>query len=400
VATPDEVDRLYREGVAAIRAGDKITGKEKLMKVVEAEQVHEQAWLWLSACVDAREEQIVCLQNVLVVNPQNEAAQRGLENLGVVRTEDSVVSEPESPLSKETVQPVPSPASELPADEQWRARFLEQSATGEGFVSDAILIPDRPEPPPRSLLDLFSAWANALFFRTGGQYGQEVQYGSVPHILVNIISAVLLQMMAALVFGVLLLAVGRNPNSLLTPVIDSLNEMLTAMGQLDASGLIYPPLRPAFNYLVELTGSGGAPIPRISPEVAASFGTIFAGYLVLTVLFTFVGQMIQAIAVNMSAEWLGGHGGIVETTLALTIGLVATSIVQIPVWVIVPFSPTTFFLGATIVGVYQFLQMANAVRAAHKMNILASMGVIMIAEVMMVGVSGGFFCLIGLIAGL
>lgn len=398
MATPEEIDRLYREGLAAIRAGDKATGKEKLTTVVEAEQLHEQAWLWLSACVDTREDQIVCLQNVLTVNPQNEAARGGLKKLGVSLTDDEVAPQVPPPSPKPSIQPAPSsPASEIPSDEQWRAKIVEQSAGDEGFFSDAILIPSRPELPPRSLLDLSSAWANALIFKIVGPYEQEVQYGAVPHILVNIIAAVLLQVLAALIFSVLLLAVGRNPNALLIPLIESLNEMLATMGQIDASGLIYPPLRPAFNYLVAMTGSGVGPMPQISPAVAASFGTIFAGYLVVTVLTTFVGQMILAIAVNKAADWLGGKGGIVQTTLALTIGLVATSIVQIPVWAVLPFSPAIFVTGSLAVSVYQLLQMANAVKAAHKLNILASMGVILIAGVVMLMIFGGFLCLIGLV---
>lgn len=392
---PDNSDRLYREALAAIRAGDKVTGKEKLMQVVEADQLHEQAWLWLSACVDTKEDQIVCLQNVLTVNPHSEAARRGLEKLGFLPPTDEAA--PEAP--KPRIQPAPLPVSALPPDEQWRAQIVEQSAGGEGFFSDALLIPSRAEPPPRSLLDLASAWANALIFKVSGPYDREVQYGSVPHILINIVTAVLLQMLAALVFGVLLLATGRSPNALLIPLIESLNEMLTTLGQIDAAGLIYVPFRPAFNYLVAMTGSGG-PMPQISPEVAASFGTIFAGYLVITVLATFVGQMILAIAVNRAAEFLGGKGGIVETTLGLTIGLVATNILQIPVWAILPFSPAIFIMGVGSLGVYQFLQMANAVRSAHKMNMLASMGVIVIAGVLMSLVSGVFFCLIGLVARL
>lgn len=396
---PDDIDRLYREGVAAIRFGDKAAGKEKLMKVVEADQLHEQAWLWLSACVDAREEQILCLQNALTLNPQNETARRGLEKLGVAFTEDETAPETPPSPSKSPARPAPSSAiSALPPDEQWRAKIIEQSASGEGFVSEAILIPSRPDLPPRSLWDLSSAWANALIFKVSGPYAQEVEYGSVPHILVNIVTAVLLQMLAALIFGVLLLAVGQNPNSLLVPLIESLNKMLTMMSQFDASGLIYPPLRPAFNYLVAMAGSSG-PMPQISPTVAASFGMILAGYLVVTVLTSFAGQLVQAIAVNTVATWLGGKGAMIETTLALTIGLVATNIAQLPVWAILPFSPATFALGVLAVGSYQFLQMANAVRAAHKLNILASMGAIIIAGVLMsIGLSV-FGCLIGLVAG-
>ena len=61
---PAEIDRLYQEGVAALRAGDKAAGREKLMRVVEADQLHENAWLWHSGAVETDDERIICLENV------------------------------------------------------------------------------------------------------------------------------------------------------------------------------------------------------------------------------------------------------------------------------------------------------------------------------------------------
>jgi hypothetical protein len=386
-----EIDRLYREGVAAIRAGDKATGKEKLMKVVEQDQLHEQAWLWLSACVDTDEEQIVCLQNVLTINPRSEAARKGLSKLGALPSEDE--AEPAPPSSQP--QTASSPAGELPPDEQWRASLLEEAASDGDYVSDAILIPSGREPAPRTFLDLTSAWTNALIFKVVGSYDEEVQYGSVPHILINIGAAVLFQVLAALVFFVLLLAAGRNPNSLLLPAIGSLNEMLATVEEFNAADWIYPALKPTYSYLVAATGGGS--IPRISPEVAAAFGTIFAVYLILTVLFTFVGQMFLSFVVNAVAERLGGKGDIIQLTLALTIGLVVTSIVQIPLWILAPFSPTILAMGSTAASIYHFLQMANAVRAAHKLNILASIGVIVISWVVIGILAGCLVCAISML---
>ncbi|MBN1310887.1 MAG: YIP1 family protein [Anaerolineae bacterium] len=394
MADSSETDRLYREGVAAIRAGDKATGREKLMKVVEQDQLHEQAWLWLSTCVDTDEERIICLQNVLTINPRSEAALKGLSKLGASLPGDD--TGPEPPSSQ--IQASPSPGSELPPEEQWRAGLLEKPAGDGEYVSDAILIPSCREPAPRTLLDLTSAWANALIFKIIGPYDEEVQYGSVPHILININVAVFLQVLAALLFFVLLLAVGRNPDSLLSPAIQSLNEMLAAIEEFNSANWIYPALRPAYNYLVAATGGGS--IPRISPEVAAAFGTIFAVYLILTVLLTFVGQMFLAIAVNAVAERLGGKGDIIQLTLALTIGLVATSIVQIPVWLLAPFSPAILAVGSLVASIYQFLQMANAVKAAHKLNILVSMGTVIIAGTVMSMVVGCLFFAISLIPSL
>src|SRR5690242_9346094 len=103
-----DLDQLYREGVAAIRAGDKTTARDKLTTVVRANPTHEQAWLWLSAVVNTDEERITCLQNVLTINPNNEAARRGLKKLGAdLEIDADMAGEPEEPkAAPEYHQPV------------------------------------------------------------------------------------------------------------------------------------------------------------------------------------------------------------------------------------------------------------------------------------------------------
>ena len=51
------------------------------MAVVDKNESHETAWLWLSAMVDTLEEQQICLENVLAINPANEQARKGLDSL-------------------------------------------------------------------------------------------------------------------------------------------------------------------------------------------------------------------------------------------------------------------------------------------------------------------------------
>ncbi len=75
------VDNLIREGIQAHRNGDIAEARNLLMKAVEIDDHSEQAWLWLSAVVDSSEEQQTCLENVLVINPNNEKAQQGLRIL-------------------------------------------------------------------------------------------------------------------------------------------------------------------------------------------------------------------------------------------------------------------------------------------------------------------------------
>ena len=73
------VEAIVQEGIAAIKAGRKDDARRILVRATELDERNEQAWLWLSACVDTPEEQQICLENVLSINPANQKAQRGLE---------------------------------------------------------------------------------------------------------------------------------------------------------------------------------------------------------------------------------------------------------------------------------------------------------------------------------
>ena len=78
---PANVEGMVREAIRAIKAGNKAEARALLEKATEINQYNEQAWMWLSAAVDTVEEQILCLENVIYINPDNVNAQRGLEKL-------------------------------------------------------------------------------------------------------------------------------------------------------------------------------------------------------------------------------------------------------------------------------------------------------------------------------
>lgn len=90
-------DAMIRAGVEAYRAGDKAKARQMLEKAIELDQYSEMAWLWLSAVVESKEEQKTCLENVLVINPQNERARQGLKSLGI--DPDSVLSAAAAPAA-------------------------------------------------------------------------------------------------------------------------------------------------------------------------------------------------------------------------------------------------------------------------------------------------------------
>ncbi len=74
-----DVANLLTEGKVAVKSGDIVRGRQILTEVVERDPHNEMAWMWLSGVVDEAEEQQICLENVLVINPYNSKARKGLD---------------------------------------------------------------------------------------------------------------------------------------------------------------------------------------------------------------------------------------------------------------------------------------------------------------------------------
>jgi TM2 domain-containing membrane protein YozV len=70
-----------QEAITAIKSGDKETGKQLLVKILETDSRNEDAWLWMTQVVSSKSERIRYLENVLRINPDNETAKRGLAQL-------------------------------------------------------------------------------------------------------------------------------------------------------------------------------------------------------------------------------------------------------------------------------------------------------------------------------
>ena len=80
--TTPETETCLKLGIAALKAGQRDKARDLLMEAVEHDEENEQAWLWLSGAVDTDEDKRICLENALTLNSDNQAAKRGLANLG------------------------------------------------------------------------------------------------------------------------------------------------------------------------------------------------------------------------------------------------------------------------------------------------------------------------------
>ncbi|RLC62262.1 MAG: hypothetical protein DRI48_09765 [Chloroflexi bacterium] len=73
-----QTELWLREGIAAVKAGERQRARDLLLRVVEHDEENVSAWLWLSAVVETPEDQETCLANVLTLDPDNQAAARGI----------------------------------------------------------------------------------------------------------------------------------------------------------------------------------------------------------------------------------------------------------------------------------------------------------------------------------
>ena len=97
-----DANSLVREAIKKSKVGDKVGARELLEQATEVDPNNEKAWLWLSGVVDSPDDQRVCLENVLYLNPNNENAKRGLQILDQ-RFPQTAAPDPEPPTPSASV---------------------------------------------------------------------------------------------------------------------------------------------------------------------------------------------------------------------------------------------------------------------------------------------------------
>jgi len=75
-------DVMLQEAIEAIHQGQRLRARDLLTRLLRADKSNPEYWLWLSSVVDTTKEQIYCLQSVLRLDPNSQAANRGLVLLG------------------------------------------------------------------------------------------------------------------------------------------------------------------------------------------------------------------------------------------------------------------------------------------------------------------------------
>lgn len=146
------VEAMVRAGIEAYRAGNSAEARTLLEKAIELDDYNEQAWMWLSAVVETEEEKRTCLENVLVINPENEEAQRGLKMLGV---DGTVVADKDSSTANPFTDTGMSSFGEVDFTADSDSEWGDSPPTATSSASSTFT-------PPETSAGVYDDWVNDL----------------------------------------------------------------------------------------------------------------------------------------------------------------------------------------------------------------------------------------------
>jgi hypothetical protein len=108
---------LTQSGIEAVKAGNRQRARQLLQAAVQQDRNDVQAWLWLSACVDTPLERRRCLEMVLKIDPDNDIARNGINQLAKsLPPQQKIVVKPTKPAKKVPPPPTSGSLNQKPAD--------------------------------------------------------------------------------------------------------------------------------------------------------------------------------------------------------------------------------------------------------------------------------------------
>ena len=108
-------EKMYKAALEAIDQGQTARARDLFTRLLRSDSSKAEYWLWMSTLVDSDQERIYCLESALRVDPDNEAAKRGLIILGARQAGDDVTPVPpirrhwEKEVEEEVDKPPKSP---------------------------------------------------------------------------------------------------------------------------------------------------------------------------------------------------------------------------------------------------------------------------------------------------
>jgi hypothetical protein len=134
------------QGITAYKEGQTVEAQQLLMQAVELDERNEKAWLWLSGAVDCDEDRLICLENVLAINPDNAAARKGLAHL---QTNGTHVNEPTPPSAEpQAEQEIADSLPLAPKAEGNTSGHAESDTSVQNWTEEPLPEKAESDPPP------------------------------------------------------------------------------------------------------------------------------------------------------------------------------------------------------------------------------------------------------------
>jgi tetratricopeptide (TPR) repeat protein len=147
-------EKMFHEAREAIRNNQRERARDLLTRLLKTEQGNPEYWIWMSTVVDTTRERIYCLESALRINPDNEAARRGLILLGA-RTPQPGEIQPVPPIRRDweeelrlSLEPPKSIVQRVWENPVTRLlSFLGAAVILIALITVAILASNRPSAP-------------------------------------------------------------------------------------------------------------------------------------------------------------------------------------------------------------------------------------------------------------
>ncbi len=139
-----DINSKVKRAITAYKGGQRSEARKLLMEVVDADDKNEQGWLYLSLVVDSKQEQQLCLENVLAINPHNQQARKALE----VLNKKLGVAPPPPPPAAASSKPAPSSSviEEESTIHSWGDIDTSSTSTDAGWGDLSGSAPATPSP--------------------------------------------------------------------------------------------------------------------------------------------------------------------------------------------------------------------------------------------------------------
>lgn len=104
------MNELTQRGINALKANDRASARKLLAAALQQDPNDATAWLWLAAVMETPDQRIDCLRQVLKIDPNNQAAIKGLAALGAPVSAAPAAEEQFVDLPPASSAPPPVPA--------------------------------------------------------------------------------------------------------------------------------------------------------------------------------------------------------------------------------------------------------------------------------------------------